>query len=202
MPLYLDAPRSGEASFVSTGSPEGVEIGPESSLEEAVYRRLAAEQQTVSCAESCTGGGLGFALTREPGSSSLFIGGVVTYSVELKVSLLGVLEETISRYGAVSPQCAAEMVRGCRERLGGRNQISITGIAGPGGGTNEKPVGLVYIGQISGRGEEIFEFRFTGDRGTVRRKSVEAAMLLLLRPVQLSLSELLERIEGRLLTAL
>ncbi len=178
-----------------------VAVASTRTLEEAVFERYASAGRTITCAESCTGGALGYALTNPPGASEVFLGGVVSYSYGMKVALLGVRRETLERFGAVSPECAREMVTGCRERLGGGTQIAITGIAGPGGGRAEKPVGLVYIAECNDGRVELFEFRFSGNRRVVRAKSVEAALLLLLRPGQLSLSELLERIEGRLLTA-
>jgi len=101
---------------------------------------------TLSTAESCTGGLIGHALTETPGSSAWYVGGAITYSNEAKIAILGVHAATIDEYGAVSAQCAREMAEGVRRLYGSQLALSVTGIAGPGGGSLEKPVGLVYIG--------------------------------------------------------
>lgn len=115
------------------------------SLEEAVVRELAARKLTIATAESCTGGLLAKRLTDIPGASDVFHMGCVTYANEIKTLLLGVPEETLRQYGAVSPQTAEAMARGVREKSGADYGIGVTGVAGPGGGTAEKPVGLVYL---------------------------------------------------------
>lgn len=115
------------------------------SLEEAVVKELAAQKKTAATAESCTGGLLSKRLTDIPGSSGVFHMGAVTYANEVKTQLLGVPEETLREYGAVSPQTARAMAKGIRECSGADFGVGITGIAGPGGGTPEKPVGLVYL---------------------------------------------------------
>ena len=170
-------------------------LADEATLEEAVLNRLQVQGLDVTTAESCTGGALGAALTEPPGSSEVYLGGVVSYSYEMKERLLGVERKTLESHGAVSPECVAEMVRGCEERLGGAVQIAVTGIAGPGGGTPEKPVGLVYMALRRDGSEEVFEFRFPGRRHEVRKRSVEAALLLLLD------ANVAETIGGRRLTA-
>jgi nicotinamide-nucleotide amidase len=136
-------------------------------------------------AESCTGGGLGAALTDQPGSSAYFLGGVIAYDNRLKASLLGVSEDLIRRVGAVSLDVAEQMADGCRARVGADLAVSITGIAGPGGGSQAKPVGLVYIGIATSGGARAHAFRFPGDRAAVRRQAVGAALRLALDAVRL-----------------
>lgn len=178
-----------------------IELSPEESLAVAVLTLAEREGSTITTAESCTGGALGAALTEVAGSSSVFLGGVVSYSYEMKELLLGVSRETLDTRGAVSAQCAQEMCAGAARRLGGTVQIAITGIAGPGGGTPEKPVGLVYM--AVGMGDQIdrFEFRFAGDRREVRERSVEAALLLLHSRLRGAEGFPLDVIDGKRLTA-
>jgi nicotinamide-nucleotide amidase len=123
-------------------------VGDESMVER-VMRRLLAAKQTVATAESCTGGMVGEMLTRMPGSSSAFLGGAITYTNEEKTRQLGVRVETLAAVGAVSDETAREMASGARERFGCDHAVSITGVAGPDGGTPEKPVGTVWIGLAS-----------------------------------------------------
>lgn len=126
----------------------GVDV---SSLEEVVVKGLTEKGLTVATAESCTGGLLGKRLTDIAGSSACYVGGAITYSNEMKMKLLGVKKETLEAFGAVSAETALEMARGVRALTGADVGVSTTGIAGPGGGTPEKPVGTVYIG-ISAEG--------------------------------------------------
>ncbi len=121
------------------------------SLEEAAVRLLAEKHLTVATAESCTGGLLAKRITDIPGSSDVFHMGAVTYANEIKTMLLGVPEETLKQYGAVSPQTARCMAKGVREKAGADLGVGITGIAGPGGGTPEKPVGLIYLALDNGK---------------------------------------------------
>lgn len=121
-------------------------------LIEVVGKLLLKKHITVSCAESCTGGLFAAALTDIPGISEVFERGIVTYSNRAKMEELGVKSETLDKFGAVSPETACEMAAGLAEKTGSNLCISVTGIAGPGGGTSEKPVGLVYIG-ISYKGQ-------------------------------------------------
>ncbi len=147
-------------------------------LVRVVARRLQARQETLAVAESCTGGGLGQALTAEPGSSAYFVGGIIAYSNEIKVRLLGVAPETLAQHGAVSGPVAAAMAVGARERLGSDWAIAITGIAGPGGSTPEKPVGTVWIGVAGADGVET-HLETLGDRrgrDWVRQTSILAAL--------------------------
>lgn len=148
-------------------------------LEEAVLELLRGRGETVAVAESCTGGELGARLTSVPGSSAVFLGGVISYSNEAKRDLLGVPWELIERSGAVSQPVAEAMARGVRERLRSTYALSITGIAGPEGGTAEKPVGLVYVGLSAPAETRAVEHRFIGIREDIRRRSTQAALQLL-----------------------
>ncbi len=139
------------------------------SLAGVVGALLQSKQSTLAVAESCTGGGLGAMLTAVPGSSDYFWGGVIAYDNRIKERVLGVDPEALASYGAVSPEVAQQMAVGVRDRLGTTWGLSITGIAGPGGGTDAKPVGLVYIG-LAGPGGAVAagisgEYRFGGGRG-------------------------------------
>ena len=125
------------------------------SIENALISTLRERKMTLACAESCTGGLVAKRITDIAGCSDVFVGGCVTYANEAKVALLGVKEETLAAHGAVSSETAIEMARGVRERLGADIGVSTTGIAGPGGGTPEKPVGTVFVG-ISTKDGEIF----------------------------------------------
>ena len=135
------------------------------SLEEEAVKELVARGQTVATAESCTGGLLAKRITDIPGASDVFHMGCVTYANEIKTMLLGVPEEILRRHGAVSPQTAEAMARGVREKSGADYGIGVTGIAGPGGGTAEKPVGLVYIALCGPDGVKI---RVMKPAGTAR----------------------------------
>ncbi|MFN7172548.1 MAG: competence/damage-inducible protein A [Fimbriimonadaceae bacterium] len=142
----------------------------------AVARR---HSWTLATAESCTGGMLGERITRVPGASDVYAGGVVTYSNELKKMLLGVEAETLRKFGAVSEDTAREMAEGCRVRIGSDWALSVTGVAGPEGGTEDKPVGLVFIGCAGPQGTSVKEHRFLGSRDQVRQRSTAAALCLL-----------------------
>ncbi|MEM8639089.1 MAG: competence/damage-inducible protein A [Cyanobacteria bacterium P01_G01_bin.54] len=155
-------------------------------LASVVGQRLVERGQTVAVAESCTGGGLGALLTETPGSSSYFLGGVISYANAVKEQLLKVNADTLNQSGAVSETTAQQMALGVQQLLGADWGISITGIAGPDGGTDTKPVGLVYVG-IAGPGEkvDIFEYRLGGrDRATIRQRSARHALDRLRRRLQ------------------
>jgi PncC family amidohydrolase len=147
---------------------------------ERVAAGLLACDQTVAVAESCTGGGVGACLTARGGSSAYFLGGVIAYANRIKAALLGVQESILERHGAVSAPVAEEMAIGVRARCGADYGIAVTGIAGPDGGTEEKPVGLVFVAVASGQGCHVLELRLTGDRPAIRKQSVDAALGLLL----------------------
>jgi competence/damage-inducible protein CinA-like protein len=146
------------------------------SLEEVVGRILTENRATIAVAESCTGGLLAERLTNVPGSSVYFLGGVVCYSNELKSRLVDVPPSMIEAKGAVSPDVALALAEGIRKLTGARLGIGVTGIAGPGGGSPEKPVGLVYIGLADERGPRQKEFRFLGDRDRIRLFASQAAL--------------------------
>lgn len=149
------------------------------SLAEVVGRQLIRKGLTISMAESCTGGLLAGALTDVPGISATLESGYVTYSNQAKMDLLGVSEKTLNEHGAVSHETALEMVAGLRKKSSSDISISITGIAGPGGGSESKPVGLVYIGMGVGDDFEAHKFNFHGDRDRVRAYSVLSALDLI-----------------------
>lgn len=152
------------------------------SMEEVVGRLLTTHRKTVAMAESCTGGLIGHRLTQVPGSSAYVDRGVMCYSNQAKTDLLGVPPSLIERHGAVSAEVASAMARGMRERSGVSVALSVTGIAGPGGGTPTKPVGLVYIGLDAEDGRSITkEYRFSGDRTVVKQRASQAALDLLRR---------------------
>jgi nicotinamide-nucleotide amidase len=150
----------------------------EDSLEGVVGQLLQATGQSLSVAESCTGGGLGARITAVPGSSSYFRGGVIAYDNQVKVALLGVDPGVLEQEGAVSAPVAEQMATGVRQRLNTTWGLSITGIAGPGGGSETKPVGLVYIGLAGPEGSTSFVGRFGDRRGRdwVRLMSASAAL--------------------------
>jgi len=145
-------------------------------LEEVVARTLIENRATIAAAESCTGGMVAERLTNVPGSSAYFVGGVVCYSNEMKTSFAGVAPELIESKGAVSSEVALALADGIRKRTGATLGVGVTGIAGPGGGTPEKPVGLVYIGIADERGAREKAFRFLGDRDQIRQRATQAAL--------------------------
>jgi nicotinamide-nucleotide amidase len=153
------------------------------SMEEVVGRMLSERAETLSVAESCTGGLIARRLTEVPGSSSYFIEGAVTYSNEGKTRTLGVDEHVLSSYGAVSSPCAEAMAKGMLERTRTTYAIAVTGIAGPGGGTNEKPVGTVFVGYASGDGVRSFKIVLPGDRYLIRWRASQVAMDYLRRRI-------------------
>ena len=153
----------------------------ERSVEEHVLALLRARAWTLSTAESCTGGLVAARLTAIPGASASFLGSVVAYADDVKRAELGVPAEILREHGAVSAETAAAMARGARERLGADVAVAVTGIAGPDGGTEEKPVGLVYLhaeGPDGGRGRE---FSFPGDRASIRARATVGALHLVRR---------------------
>ena len=151
------------------------------SLASVVGGLLAERSQTLSVAESCTGGGLGRLITAVPGSSHYFWGGVISYDNRVKQGVLGVSEQDLLLKGAVSPEVAVAMAKGVRDRLKTDWGISITGVAGPGGGSMEKPVGLVYIGTASATGAKAEKFLFgqDWDRDRIRDRSALSALNLI-----------------------
>lgn len=159
-------------------------MSAEQGLEFEVARLLLAHNLTIACGESCTGGLLMHRFTNVPGSSAFFVGGVVAYSNGVKHSVLGVQENTITVFGAVSEQVAAAMARGVRALVGAKLGIGITGIAGPDGGTPEKPVGLTYISLVTADLSMTKRFVWTGERVANKEASAEAALQMLLGYLQ------------------
>ncbi|WP_432647193.1 CinA family protein [Mitsuokella sp.] len=145
-------------------------------LEEKIGRLLSAQNLTISCAESCTGGLLTSRLTDIAGSSAYVMGSVVSYTNRIKEALVGVRHETLLAHGAVSEETAREMAEGIRRAIKTDIGIGITGIAGPGGGTKEKPVGLVFIAVSGPWGTIVKENHFRGTRTEVKRQTTDTAL--------------------------
>jgi PncC family amidohydrolase len=149
------------------------------SLEFQIGDWLRARNLRLATAESCTGGLVADRLTNVPGSSDYFVGGVVAYANSVKVHTLGVLSETIERYGAVSRETALEMARGARRLLQAELAVSVTGIAGPGGGLPGKPVGTTWLGLAAPDGEWARLFTWDGDRERNKSYSAQAALQMI-----------------------
>ncbi len=145
-------------------------------LSAAVLQLLRDRNATVSVAESCTAGALGYLLTEMPGSSQVFKQGYLTYSNEAKIALLGVPEDVLKSRGAVSEATALAMAQGCRDAAHTDYAVAVTGIAGPEGGSPEKPVGLVYIAVVSSKKAEVRRFQFRGDRKSIRWQGAYSAL--------------------------
>jgi nicotinamide-nucleotide amidase len=145
-------------------------------LEKVVGDMLRRSELTLTLAESCTSGMIGMRMTRVPGSSDYFLGGVLCYSNEVKMRLCGVPEEVLRKHGAVSAEVAEALARGVRQSFGGSIGMSVTGIAGPGGGSAEKPVGLVYVGLADEKRTEHARRIIPGDRETVRERAAYFAL--------------------------
>ena len=144
-------------------------------LAEALIDTLRKKGLTLAFAESCTGGLAAAAVVAVPGASDVFFGGIVSYDNSVKENLLGVPQSVLDSAGAVSAPCALQMARGAREAVGADIAVSVTGIAGPGGGTPEKPVGLVYIACAGKDGTEVKKFTFGTLRRTRERVRTDAA---------------------------
>lgn len=149
-------------------------------LEAVVGQLLLKHKRTLALAESCTGGLIGHRITDVPGSSEYFVGGIVAYSYDAKEHLLGVQHNTLYDHGAVSAETAIEMARGARRTLGTDIGLSVTGIAGPGGGLPGKPVGLVYICLSARNFERVEKFVWEKDRAGNKWESSESALQMLL----------------------
>jgi nicotinamide-nucleotide amidase len=150
-------------------------------MEQVIAKLLTDRSETVSTAESCTGGLIARRLTELPGSSKYFMEGAVTYSNEAKIRTLNVSQETLDKFGAVSQETAEEMARGMRERADTDYAISVTGVAGPDGGSEDKPVGTVWFGLASRSKVKTIKLLFPGDRYLIRWRSSQAALDLLRR---------------------
>jgi PncC family amidohydrolase len=156
-----------------------MEKGTSELLEVIVGKLLLSTNKTLAVAESCTGGLLTHRLTNVPGSSKYLIVSVIAYAYEAKVAALGVTWETLNRFGAVSEQTARSMAQGVRSRFSADLGLAITGIAGPGGGTPDKPVGLTYLALVSEKDEIIQNYIWKGDRLQNKEASAQAALVLL-----------------------
>ena len=140
----------------------------------------ALSGKTLSTAESCTGGGIGSALTDVPGSSAVYKGGVISYCNEIKHTILGVPDEMLDAYGAVSSPVAEAMAVGVRKLMKTDVAVSVTGLAGPSGDEYGNPVGTVYIGYADENNEMAIEYHFSGNREAVRNQAIEASLKLIL----------------------
>jgi len=148
-------------------------------LAERLVELLKARGLTCATAESCTGGGIGAAITAVAGSSAVYLGGVVSYANDVKRDVLGVAEATLETVGAVSPETAEQMAAGARRLTRADLAVSVTGIAGPDGGSAEKPVGLVWFGLATAEGVRSEKALFRGDRAAVREQAVTHALGML-----------------------
>jgi nicotinamide-nucleotide amidase len=179
----------GEAAalLVEVGGPIELLLGDKiysrngQSLEEVVGDMLRDRHNTLTVAESCTGGLLGERITSVPGSSTYFLGGFITYSNRMKVECLGVPEETIAEFGAVSKETAEAMALGARRRTGSTYALAITGVAGPDGGSDKKPVGTIFVGLADAAGCQVLHRQFIGDRTRIRQFATQIALDMLRR---------------------
>lgn len=149
-------------------------------LEFLIGGKLQEHGLRLAVAESCTGGLIGHRITNAAGSSAYFLGGVIAYANEAKMRLLGVHRGTLEQYGAVSRETVLEMARGVRQALGADVGIAVSGIAGPGGGTPEKPVGTTWIGLSAPDEEQAWSYLFQGDRIRIKEQAAEQALRRLL----------------------
>lgn len=170
------APEADGAAIAVQGEPEPLSEARLAGLAERLQGLCLGRGLTVATAESSTGGMIGAAITSVPGSSGYYLGGVVSYADSAKADLLGVPAATLAAHGAVSAQVAMAMASGARQRLGTSLAVAITGIAGPSGGSDAKPVGMTYVGLANAEGTEVRRFTWTGDRAANRLATAEAAL--------------------------
>jgi nicotinamide-nucleotide amidase len=152
-------------------------------IEDVVVRQLISQKRSLALAESCTGGAIAHRITNVPGASEIFLGGVVSYSNAAKQKFLGVRPESLAAHGAVSEAVAGEMAAGARERFGADFALAVTGIAGPGGGSPEKPVGTVFIALASAAGVEVRRFVNAWERATFKQVTGTQALDWLRRAI-------------------
>jgi PncC family amidohydrolase len=157
-------------------------------LEHQIYELLAESDVTVAAAESCSGGLVASRITSVPGSSAYFLGSVVAYSNALKHEILGVSAETLEQRGAVSAECAREMAVGVRKLTGATISVSTTGIAGPGGATDRKPVGLIYFACASPDSVSVHDVHWQGDRHANMEDAAEFALQLIVNAARAHLN--------------
>lgn len=155
-------------------------------IENILLERCAALGISIALAESCTGGLIAHRITNVSGASEVFKGSVVAYANEVKMNLLGVPEEALARCGAVSEPVALAMAEGVRNAMNADFSAAVTGIAGPGGGTEEKPVGTVYIAVAGTSGAQAYLHHFTGNRSDIKTQTTEAALSRLLELLEVS----------------
>jgi nicotinamide-nucleotide amidase len=183
--LYVEPEAEARADELSSGLIAELErylfSTDERPVEELVLELCRERGWALATAESCTGGMVAERLTSVAGSSDVFRGAVVAYADDVKAQELGVPAEVLERHGAVSAEAAAAMAAGARERLGADVAVAVTGIAGPGGGSAEKPVGLVYLHAETPAGDRSVDFVFPGDREGVRRRAAATALHLVRR---------------------
>jgi nicotinamide-nucleotide amidase len=148
-------------------------------IETVVVRLLTAQKKTLALAESCTGGNIAHRVTNVPGASAVFLGSVVSYANDVKEKFLGVRPETLQEHGAVSEMVAREMVEGARKKFGSDFAIAVTGIAGPAGGTPEKPVGTVFIALADKSGTTVERRLNSFDRATFKEVTAQQALEML-----------------------
>lgn len=189
---YLDRALTRRNGIVGEAMAENVEgrtllreVALERRLQELLSRGRAL---MIATAESCTGGGVAQRITSIPGSSVYFRGGIVAYANEVKLELLGVTQTILEHEGAVSEACARAMAEGARTALGADITVSTTGVAGPGGGSTRKPVGLVYVAVARRAETTVRERRFAGDRATVVGAAIDAALEMLVAAVEETLA--------------
>lgn len=148
-------------------------------IEYQIIQYLTDMEKSLSTAESCSGGLIAHRLTNVPGASRPFLGGLVAYSNAVKQSMLDVPENILALYGAVSQQTALAMAEGARRRFGTDFAVAVTGIAGPGGGTEDKPVGLVHMAVARAAATEAARYEFVGDREAIKVQTAEVALTFL-----------------------
>ncbi len=157
---------------------------PINPIVEKIANSLSERGETIAFAESCTGGLLSAQFSKWPGVSKIFFGSVVAYANEAKENFLGVARETLRKHGAVSSEVAIEMASGAKLRFGSAWAVSITGIAGPTGGSTEKPVGTVFVGLVGPQLEQSARKQFSGDRQEIQKAAAEYAFELLLAELE------------------
>ncbi len=154
------------------------------SLEELLVLELRKKKKKISFAESCTAGAVAARLVNVPGASEVMECGFVTYSDRIKHKVLGVKKKVLRKQGAVSVKCARQMARGCLKASDADYAVSVTGLAGPGGGTEETPVGTVFVGFASRKKTAVYELHFEGNRKEIREQAIHAALEIALRKIE------------------
>jgi len=170
----------GEQILIKDAKELNLKILPVRSVRAALIKYLSAKGKKISFAESCTGGLLTSKITAIRGASEVFEGAMITYSNRIKHKWLGVKEETLEKYGAVSKECVKEMLKGIKEQTNSNISVAISGIAGPDGGTKDKPVGTVYIGIMNEDKIKVKKFNFNGDRGFIQEQAARSAIEMIL----------------------